>query len=85
MKSKLIILIALALSSCTKKYECTLRTNYVMVYMTGEQYRGTNTYHMTFSGTRKEMKAFEDERTKVINVPAGDGIKWVNTYVMTCK
>lgn len=85
MKSKLIILAALALSSCKKEWECNLKIKTVMILGNGETYRNEYNYVLPFQGDRKEMKAFEDYETKIYTIKNPSGFTIMQTNVMTCK
>jgi hypothetical protein len=56
MNKKLIILASLTiLTSCTKDWKCTLETSTPY---------NNSTYTVSFRGTKKEMKEYEESQTK---------------------
>ena len=84
MKSKLLILAALALTSCTKEYECTqiLKTSQVSEFSpaTHSEYK----WKTTFKGSRKEMKQVEKDGTYLINDKQANSVT-IGSCVMKCK
>lgn len=88
MKSRIIyyltILAALALTSCKKEWECTLKIKSVYILGNGETFRYEHTYYVPFQGSRKEMKAFEDEETEVFTIKKHPPVI-MQTNVMTCR
>lgn len=54
MKKIITIISAIALTSCTKSWVCTIETTSEL---------GTTTHQIDFEGTKDEMKAFEEQGT----------------------
>ena len=59
MKTKFLMISALALCACSKEWDCTVTTDHT--YM-GETFHSES--HTTFTGTRDEMEAYEAKGTK---------------------
>lgn len=55
MKKIVTILAVIALTSCTKKWTCTIETTSEL---------GTSSYEYEFTGSKDEMKTFEDNGNK---------------------
>lgn len=84
MKTLLTIVIAFALASCTKEYECTqtLKTSQASQFSpaTTIEYE----WKTTFKGSRKEMKQHEKDGTYLINDQQSNSIT-IGACVMKCR